>query len=671
MPKRKMTTRSSNPFMDYIDSVRDNPRLYSPEIIAQCELQREMLKRFDFLEEKGRHCVEWIERYCILTEGENAGKPVKLMLWHKWIIYSILCFWGDIEVEDFDEDGNLLGTVKRYSRIVNDAMVLVASGNAKTTFMAMFVAYIMFHDVLPSPKIYIGSNAYKQSKLGYDTVRKVILRNKVLEKYSNIRNSIGEIEVERTNAKLVAMSSDGTNFEGIIPALLWIDETHGFRTSQYATDLRKSTKRSDALIIETSTDGTVRGGYLDERKELAHAILFGNSELKDYRKFFAIYKQDSYEEIIDAYQKNDIALLRKSNPGLGIAVAVDVLKGKIVDMINDPRLKVTTLTKNFNIPQNPITSYFTEKECKAKEFNEEVFYHAPVFLGLDMAYTRNPSNDLACLEIMVYNPWTSEEFCKDFYFIPKYWEQELKDENGELKIERKSMPREKSKEDANILYMPKQNAYGYEMYAKRGDVVIVDEDLVETLVSEFGEQARCDCTGITEDFIIYFVAHLELKYQWVICKFGGDPNKASKIEAFMNANIPSLDGKPPFVKFRMEDKKNSNPIIESTKEVRARGLVYNNNRLTELHFAAAQAKEDQYGNITFTNSMRERKDGVIANLSARSACNVFLNNRDTGDANTEFLRGYFAPEVDNNGDSATVLQDEGMEGDAEVHPIAG
>jgi hypothetical protein len=91
----------------------------------------------------------------------------------------------------------------------------------------------------------------------------------------------------------------------------------------------------------------------------------------------------------------------------------------------------------------------------------------------------------------------------------------------------------------------------------------------------------------------------------------------------------------------MEDKKNSQPIIQSTKEVRSRGVVYNNNRLSELHFAAAQSKEDQYGNITFTNSMRERKDGVIANLSARSACNVFINNRDTGEANLEFLKGWW------------------------------
>lgn len=654
MGKRTTTTLSTNPFIQYLDDVRANPKYYSKEIYAQCEIQREMLQIYDFIEEKGKKCVDWIERFCILTEGENAGQPVKLMLWHKWVIYSILCFYGNIEVEDFDENGKYIGKTTKYTRIVNDVMILVASGNAKTSLSSMLIAYFMYHDDLPSPKIYIGSNAYKQSRLCFDNTMKLIRRNPNLKNYANIRNSIGEIEVERTNAKLIAMSSDGTNFEGIIPALLIIDETHGFKTSKYADDLRKSVKRSDALTIETTTDGTVRGGYLDSRKELANALLFNNSEVKDYRKFFAIYKQDSYEEIVEAYEKGDISIYRKSNPGLAISVAVELLKGKVVDMLNDPSKKVSILTKNFNIPQNPISSYFTERECKTKSFDENLFYGAPVFLGLDMAYTRNPQNDLCCLEMLYYDPVTEEEYCKDFYFVPKYWEEETK-VNGEIQVERKDMIIAKSKEDSNILYNAKKEQYGYELYAERGDVVIINEELIEMLVSEFGEQARCDCTGVTEDFIIFYIAHLELKYKWVICKVGLDPNKASKIEAFLNQNIPSLDGKPPVIKFRMEDKKNSNPIIVSTKEIRARGNVYNNNKLSELHFAAAQAREDSYGNITFTNSMRERKDGVIANLAARSAVNVFIHNKDTGEANLSFLRGYAT------GDTQEVIQDNGME----------
>ena len=631
----------NNPFFEYIEDVEKNPSKYSRRIVQQVKLQREMLDKYDFLEEKGRKACEWIEDNCVLTEGEHAGEKVKLMLWDKWIIYSVFCFYGNLDVEEFDEKGNSKGIVNKYVRIVNDVLIVVASGNSKTTLLAFIILYVIYHRaVLPSPQIYIGSNAYKQSKLCFDTVRKIISRNPELEIHADVRRSLGEIEVEETNAKVVAMSSKGDNYEGIIPALLVIDEIHAMQTSAYADNLRKSTKRSDKLIFEITTEGTVRGGYLDQRKELAVNLLENKTEEKDYRKFFAIYEQDSEEEVFEAYRTNNMGLLMKSNPGLSISVSVEELRDKIKGMMNDPKQKVTTMTKNFNIPQNPITSYFSEVECRAKPFNEDIFIGAPVFLGLDMAYTRNPSNDLTALRMLMVNPFTNEEYSKDFYFLPKWWEEEVR-EGDKITIERKDMIKAKSKVDTNILYNPRQQAYGYKMYADRGDVIIVDEQLVETLVSEFGEQARVDTTGITDDFVIFYIAHLELKYKWTICKFGLDPNKASKLRSFAETNIPSTDGKSPVIPFRMEDHKNSNPIIMSTKDIRKQGKVYNNNKLTELHFASAIAKNDQYGNVVFTNPMYMRKDGIIAEFSARSSYLVYTTNKYTGSENLDRLKEWW------------------------------
>ena len=116
-------------------------------------------------------------------------------------------------------------------------------------------------------------------------------------------------------------------------------------------------------------------------------------------------------------------------------------------MINDASTRPIILTKNFNIPQNPITSYFTEQECKTKQFNEDIFIKAPVFLGLDMAYTRHPSDDLTCLEILIKNPLTDEEYCKDIYFLPKYFEKTIKNEDGTIEIVKEDMIKEKSKAD--------------------------------------------------------------------------------------------------------------------------------------------------------------------------------------------------------------------------------
>lgn len=646
---KKKTTRSTNDFFKFIEDVEKRPEEYSDKIVKQVALQRKMLKKYDFIEEKGKKCVDWIEKYCYLTEGEKAGSRVKLMLWQKWIIYSIFCFYGDIETEIFDENGEYLGIGKKYQRIVNDVLIVIGSGNSKTTFIAFVVAYVMYSNCLPSPKVYIGSNAYKQSKICFDVVKKVIERNPVLSQYAKIRQTIGEIEIPQTNAKVIAMSSQGDNYEGIIPALLIIDEIHAMPTNTYASNLRKSTKRSDKLIIELTTQGICRGGYLDERLELANSLLNEESLQSDDKKFFAIFEQKNEEEVFKAFETNNIKIWRKANPSLGVAVSVEELKDKVKAMINDPKQKVTTLTKNFNIPQNPITSYFSEIECRTKPFNEDIFYGAPIFLGLDMAYTRNPSNDLTCLKMLMVNPFTGEEYSKDFYFLPRWYEEEIKNKD-EIEIIKKDMLIEKSKVDTNILYNKRQKKYGYEMYAKRGDLVVLDEDLRQEMSKCFGQEVFFDMTGITEDFILLFITYLENKYKWILCKFGLDPNKASKISSVSEKAIRSLDTKNPVIQFRMENKKISNPIIVATKDIRSQRKVYNNNRLTELHFANAQAKEDQFGSITFVNPKYARKDGVIAELSARSAYNVFTTNKDTGEANTEFLKNWWkANEVRING----------------------
>lgn len=645
----KKTTRSTNDFFKFIEDVEKRPEEYSDKIVKQVALQRKMLKKYDFIEEKGKKCVDWIEKYCYLTEGEKAGSRVKLMLWQKWIIYSIFCFYGDIETEIFDENGEYLGIGKKYQRIVNDVLIVIGSGNSKTTFIAFVVAYVMYSNCLPSPKVYIGSNAYKQSKICFDVVKKVIERNPVLSQYAKIRQTIGEIEIPQTNAKVIAMSSQGDNYEGIIPALLIIDEIHAMPTNTYASNLRKSTKRSDKLIIELTTQGICRGGYLDERLELANSLLNEESPQSDDKKFFAIFEQKNEEEVFKAFETNNIKIWRKANPSLGVAVSVEELKDKVKAMINDPKQKVTTLTKNFNIPQNPITSYFSEIECRTKPFNEDIFYGAPIFLGLDMAYTRNPSNDLTCLKMLMVNPFTGEEYSKDFYFLPRWYEEEVKNKD-EIEIVKKDMLIEKSKVDTNILYNKRQKKYGYEMYAKRGDLVVLDEDLRQEMSKCFEQEVFFDMTGITEDFILLFITYLEKKYKWILCKFGLDPNKASKISSVSERAIRSLDTKNPVIQFRMENKKISNPIIVATKDIRSQKKVYNNNRLTELHFANAQAKEDQFGSITFVNPKYARKDGVIAELSARSAYNVFTTNKDTGEANTEFLKNWWkANEVRING----------------------
>lgn len=638
----------NNPFLEYHQQVEEFPERFSEEIHKYIKIQKEMLLKFDFISKKGEKVCNWIEKYCILVDGENAGKPVELLLWQKWYIYSIFCFYGYFDEPKLDHQFNVIGIEKKYLRVITDVLLLIASGNSKTTLCAFINAYLLYASKsFPAAKIYIGSNATKQSRLCFDTTMKIIKKNSILNNYAKIRSYDNTIEIikdgKNINSHLYAMSSDGKNYEGIIPTMIMIDEIHEMKTSVYANNLRKSVKRDDSFIIETTTQGNVRGGYLDQRLEYAEKIL--NGDITNYRFMPIIFKQDNVEEIIDAYNNNNIDILLKSNPSLGHAISITRLKEKIKEMLDDESKKVSVLTKNFNIPQNAENVYFSPEECKTKEFDESIFNGMPVFIGLDMAYTRSPNNDFCALTILLYNPLTEEEYYKDFYFLPKYYEKKFIDKKGRENVILLDMVKEKSIIDTYIGFDEKNNFYEYNLYKERGDVIVIDEVLVNE-IKKIHPDAEIDMTGVTEQFIIYFLSYIQQKYNFIILKFGLDPNKASYIKSFINENIKSIDGLPIVIDFRMEQKLYSVPIIEETKNIRSRGLVYDNNKLTLLHFAALTFKNNSYG-LTFTNPQKSRKDGVIAHLSARSAKKVFLTNSKTGNDNLLLLKEVFYEKMAN------------------------
>ena len=634
----------TDPFTEYHALVDAYPERFCDEIKKTVGIQRAMLKLYDFLPDKGRAVVDWIERFCILPGGERAGEPVRLMLWQRWFIYSIFCFWGHFEEDVLDDAGRVVGRRRKYLRVVNDILMVIAAGNAKTTLLGFLNTYLLFSRDYPAANIYIGSNAQKQSRLCFDTTMRIIGRNRSLKRYLHAVPSLNFLEVRKKDgldSMLTAMSSDGRNFEGIIPTNVMIDEIHAMTTSAYADNLRKSVKRDDGFVFETTTMGTERGGYLDERLEYAKKILDGDAV--NHRFFCCIFKQDSEDEIFAALESGDTSVYLKSNPGFGHVVSATLLTQKARDMADKPRERAITMTKNFNIPQNPVTCYFSEAECRALPFDEAIFNGAPVFLGLDMAYTRSPESDLACLTMMTADPATEREYYKDFYFLPRWLDRQVKNDGG-LTVERLDMITEKSRYDTNILYDEGAGRYGYAMYAARGDIVVIDDALVGSIRARYGDDAAmaCDVTGVTQKFIMYFIALIEARYGFTLCKMGIDPNKAGEIESFVNAHIASQDGLPPAIKFQMEKSLYSYPLMEATKDIRARGLAHCNNKLTELHFASALTKERGDGTAYFVHSQRSHIDGVSAHLAARSAYTVFITNGKTGAVNKARLGNWWS-----------------------------
>lgn len=240
---------------------------------------------------------------------------------------------------------------------------------------------------------------------------------------------------------------------------------------------------------------------------------------------------------------------------------------------------------------------------------------------------------------MIVDPINDERYVKDILLLPKYFYKRYWKDN-EYVEEKRNMLVDKSIVDANIPVDKKNGIYGYEEYAKRGDVIVIDERLSDILVSRYGEKARPSLHRIDENTIIYLIAYLQSLWGFRILKFGLDPNRAERIKSFFNSNLHSFDGKDLCVEFKMEKYAWSNPIIERIKLLRGDKKVYCNNKLSELHFADVE-KEEKTNGFVLKNPATKRKDAVISQLSAESAYNVFTTNAYTGQQNMKNYLGWW------------------------------
>lgn len=570
----------SNYIEEYHNYIERYPNRVPNTIKSRVKIDNDMLEMYNFKDEFVDKCIRWIEKYCYLVDGEKSGKVI-LTLPQKYVISVIFGFWGYIEEEAVNEFGEINGTKQTYQRIVKDVLLMVGSGFGKTTFVAAIIFLITTVDkVFGNQSIFIGSNTYAQSKLCYETTQKMIEKSKFNDRY-RITESSGSIINKSNKNKIKAMSSKGDNHEGINPSIIFIDEVHLMKDGKYANNLKKSNKRDDILMIETTTQGDVRGGYLDSRLKFARKQL---DNCTDFRTQYFLWESDSIDELVDAYNNDTIDVLFKANPNLGISQSVSSVRSQLINMVEDVSKRTYILTKIFNIPQNKESSYYTANECRSLEFDESKLVGMPCFIGLDVAFTRSPNTDLTALTFSVVDPVNDKIYHIDKFFLPKIY---LDDEENEF-----DMVELKSKEDG----------IDYQYFIDRGDVILVDDN------------------SIKNEIIIQTIKEMIIKYKFNVLKFGVDPNKADDVINTFNSITQDTKFCLPYLS---ERKVWTTPIIEFSKEKRAQQKVYTNNKLTEIHFANTLAKYDSNNYILLTNAQRQRKDMVIAHMAAYSAYKVW------------------------------------------------
>lgn len=284
--------------MDYIETKLDDP-----DVI----IKSEMIDK----------AVELIEKYF----------EIKLLDWELFILALIHCYYESDDMVVFDE-----------------ILLMMGRGNGKNGFISPLVWYLTTHyHGVQEYNVDIIANSEDQAKTSYFDVYNMLERTWDMSKHFFYKTK-QKITNLKTKSYIQYNTSNARTKDGKRSACLIFDEIHEYEnydTIKVFTSGFGKKKHSRTFYI--TTDGYVRGGVLDDQKDIARRVLEG--EIKDLGFLPLIYKIDKKEEA------EDPKMWPKANPSLPhFPVLKKEMKKEATKMKYQPHKAQDFLTKRMNYP---------------------------------------------------------------------------------------------------------------------------------------------------------------------------------------------------------------------------------------------------------------------------------------------------------------------------------
>lgn len=332
MTKRR---KDYHPFIDlYMDKIR------SGEIEACKELRQAM----DLIEQKLDDPDVFIDSEKIAKADELISRYFyPLFDWERFILALIHCYYKSTDTVVFDEFLIMLGT-----------------GNGKNGFISALSWYLTTHyHGIPRYDVEIVANSEDQAMRSFMDVyemlddtwpksKKFFYKTKLV--ITNLRTK-SHIRYNTSNAKTRLGKRAGcVVFDEILEYPDW--EVYNAFNASFG-----KIKHGRKFLI--TTNGYLRGGFLDDMLEKARMVLAG--EVKSLGFLPLIYKLDDKEEVHDKRK------WIKANPSLPYLPQLrQALEKAYEDMKTQPQLAVDFLTKRMNLPaQESFTAVATWEQILA------------------------------------------------------------------------------------------------------------------------------------------------------------------------------------------------------------------------------------------------------------------------------------------------------------------
>jgi phage terminase large subunit-like protein len=155
--------------------------------------------------------MRWIEKYCKIPQGAEAGKPIVIHLFFQVFMYAV-----------FDNPA-----------ITSKAILSVARKNAKTAYIAcLLMLFICGPEAQLNAKLSSGARSRKQAAQVFKFCAQMIRQDETLAKVTRLVPSQKQIVGLRDDTEYEALSADGATNHGDGPLLAILDEAGQVRGAE-------------------------------------------------------------------------------------------------------------------------------------------------------------------------------------------------------------------------------------------------------------------------------------------------------------------------------------------------------------------------------------------------------------------------------------------------------
>ena len=339
--------------------------------------------RFD--RKKASQCIGFIEKYCKQSKGKWSGKPLKLELFQKAMLEAAFGF--------VDESNH-----RKYKKVI----FFVARKNGKSVLDSAIATYMLMKDNEGGAEIYSVATKREQSKIVWEETKRMIKKSPTLNKLT--RCLIGGIYFDTTDSFFRPLASDSNSLDGLNAHLVIADEVHAWKDKNLLDVMYDSmSARTQPILLETSTMGTVRQNVFDIEYDYASQVIDG--VIQDETLLPIIYELDNENEWTEE------ECWYKANPALGSIKNIKDLREKVERAKANPIELVNLLCKDFNIRQNSMNAWLSFEDLN----NEKIYTDwkdTYCIAGVDLSST----TDLTCATLLGVK--NKEIRVKQMYWIP-------------------------------------------------------------------------------------------------------------------------------------------------------------------------------------------------------------------------------------------------------------